>query len=377
MITREFPLDIQLQYPLEQRYDISQLVFFDIETTGLSADTSYLYLIGCVYYKNSQFHMVQWFSEGIQEETLLLHAFFSFVHEYRFILHFNGSSFDIPYLLKKCNHHKLTYHFDQFQMIDLYKKTLSLKKILKLPNYRQKTLEDFLNIPRKDTFGGGDLIEVYQGYLGKKLYENLRRKTHPNEVSDTSSESDLMLGSLLLHNEDDLKGLVALCTLFAYEDLFFTPLDLTQVYVEHSRLHIHGNLIQAIPTPIDYHTDLIHLHGESNFLHLQIQLYEGELKHFYENYKDYYYLPAEDRAIHQSVAQFVEKEYKKKAKASNAYTRKSGVFVPQLSLKQSPYYKISHKDTTSFLEVHTDFLLQEDHLKTYVSGLLEYLFIAK
>lgn len=36
-----------LKYPIERLAPLDQILFLDIETTGLSADNSQLYLIGC------------------------------------------------------------------------------------------------------------------------------------------------------------------------------------------------------------------------------------------------------------------------------------------------------------------------------------------
>ena len=52
MITRQFPLDVSLTYPLDKEYDTDKIVFFDIETTVFTAESTYLYLIGCIYLKD-------------------------------------------------------------------------------------------------------------------------------------------------------------------------------------------------------------------------------------------------------------------------------------------------------------------------------------
>ena len=66
MLTRQFSLEQMPDYPFDQDYDISKLVFFDIETTGFAADSTYLYLIGCAYYKDGSFQLIQWFCEDIR-----------------------------------------------------------------------------------------------------------------------------------------------------------------------------------------------------------------------------------------------------------------------------------------------------------------------
>ena len=50
MITIKHPVSPDITYPLERIAPLRDLLFFDIETTGFSGDTSQLYLIGCVYH---------------------------------------------------------------------------------------------------------------------------------------------------------------------------------------------------------------------------------------------------------------------------------------------------------------------------------------
>ena len=56
--------------------------------------------------------------------------------------------------------------------------------------------------------------------------------------------------------------------------------------------------------------------------------FTGELKTFFKDYKDYYYLPAEDTAIHKSVGEFVDKKARVQATARTAYIKKTGSFLP-------------------------------------------------
>ena len=92
-------------------------------------------------------------------------AFFTFASSYRYLLHFNGTTFDIPFILHKCARHKLDFSFDNFESIDLYKKITPCKYLLKLPNCKQKTLELFLGISREDIYDGGELVGLYHEYV--------------------------------------------------------------------------------------------------------------------------------------------------------------------------------------------------------------------
>lgn len=372
MITRQFSLEQTPDYHFEDDYDINRLVFFDIETTGFAADSTYLYLIGCAYYKEEAFHLIQWFSEDISEEAKLITSFFEFLKNYDVLLHYNGTGFDLPYLRRKCDILGLDYSVDNYISIDIYKKIVPYKKIFRLNNYKQKSIETFLNIHRTDTFSGGDLIQIYQSYLGKKHFEDLRSRRNPEAIYETPSEAELLLNHLLLHNEDDLRGLILISPILSYPDLFEKPIRILQAGVDGNRFVIQFNLSASLPIRISFGNDLAHITAIGDHATLTIQVYKGELKHFYDNYRDYYYLPAEDSVIHKSLAHFVDKDYRSKAKPSNCYTRKQGIFAPQYELLFTPCFKLEYQSKLSFLEIHTDFLLQEEKLEQYVKHIMNY-----
>ncbi|MDE7224436.1 MAG: ribonuclease H-like domain-containing protein, partial [Acetatifactor sp.] len=101
--------NLEINYPLENLAPLEQILFLDIETTGFTARTSYLYLIGCAYYSEGSWYTRQWFAQSYVEEIQILTAFFEFAASYKYLIHFNGNNFDLPYLLQKCEMHKLPY----------------------------------------------------------------------------------------------------------------------------------------------------------------------------------------------------------------------------------------------------------------------------
>ncbi len=370
MITRQFSINQMPLYPFEQMYNLKQLAFFDIETTGFAAETSYLYLIGCAYYKDSDFCMTQWFSEGIQEEALLITSFFEFLSTHHILIHYNGNGFDLPFLERKCKMLGLDYSFKQFESIDLYKCLLPYKKVLNLQSLKLKAIEKFLGISRKDTFDGGDLIGVYQSYLGKKNFETLRQRRNPSLQLTVPTESDQLLEQLLLHNEDDIRGLLRVSQILHYADLFVKPVRILQANIIDEHLSIEFELSMKLPSPVRFGNDLAHLSAYEHSATLMVRTYEGTLKHFYDNYKDYYYLPLEDYALHKTLATYVDKNHRVKAKPSTCYIKKEGLFVPQYEPLLTPFFKLNHTDKLSFLEVHTDYLLREESLEQYVHSMM-------
>ena len=72
MITITKKLDLPDTYPLDRIGPLSDLLFFDIETTGFSGDTSNLYLIGCTYFQEGSWNLIQWFADTKAAEKDLL-----------------------------------------------------------------------------------------------------------------------------------------------------------------------------------------------------------------------------------------------------------------------------------------------------------------
>ena len=80
-------------------------------------------------------------------------------------------------------------------------------------------------------------------------------------------------------------------------------------------------------------------------------LIEEELKYFYANYKDYYYLPEEDVACTKSVADFVDKEFRVQATAATCYTRKYSLYLQQWDIIFEPFFKREYKSKELFFKL--------------------------
>lgn len=327
-------------YPLERIAPLDQFLFVDIETTGFTAKSSYLYLIGTAYYSSGCWYIKQWFAENYKEEKEILESFFIFASSFSHLVHFNGNNFDLPYLLQKCDQYALPYHFEVFEGIDLYKRIAPYKYFLNTPNCKQKTLENFLGIERQDLYNGGELISVYHMYVKQPTEKNYQL--------------------LLLHNSDDMKGMLHLTSLLAYYDLFNSQLKVTKVQA-NSYQDYHGNdrhvlcmklkLPAALPRPVNTLSNGCSFGGEGTEGLLKIPIYDEEMKYFYSNYKDYYYLPIEDAAMHKSVAAFVDKGHRIQASAANCYTRKYSSYLPQWDVLIEPFFKRDYKSRELFFEL--------------------------
>jgi len=332
-------------------------LLFDIETTGLSADTSYLYLIGAICLEDSEPTLLQWFCDEYSEEKEVLVSFRDFIKNYTNLVHYNGTGFDIPYLNKKFKRHCLSYAIDSESTLDIYKLLLPFKKHTVFQDFKQKTLEQAAGFTRTDTFSGGDLTDVYAAYTGKYRLATL---------TGNSEEADALRLVMLLHNHDDLIGLFYLYNKTKLADFFAGSLQPSVIKLEQGLLYTFDfpllpfsiSLMQndCIFTVTEKETDLL------------LPFYDGELKFFFKDYKNYFYLKYEDTAVHASVAEWVDKEAKEKCKPATAYQKKSGTFlaVPfakpeqREELTELPLFYREYKVLPAYIEYNAGVVCNKD-----------------
>ena len=330
-----------------------KIAYFDIETTGLSPAGSQIYLIGVAYRnEDGSFTIIQWFDDTSKDEMKLLIKFREFIKKFDYLIEFNGNSFDIPFVKERGKKSGVNINFNKLVPIDIYKDIRKFKNLFKLPNVKQKTLEKFLGIDRLDMYSGGELIDIYKDYV------------------KTGSKNEEYLNLLLLHNLDDMKGLVDICDILPYIRLFDGHFSLKSIILMDNNAMIECNIDSPLPVEIFDLADRISFKAHNNILKLLIPITNGTFKYFYENYKDYFYLPHEDTAIHKSVAQFVDKSCREKAKKETCYIKKDSSFLIQYSEIIKPAFKENYKDKVSFFEINEDIiqeiLIDEDKRKIFV-----------
>lgn len=362
MKTVETFCDKELSYPFP--FPTEEILFFDIETTGFSPKTSALYLIGVLFFTEGHWKCVQWFADDYSSEASILSAFFSFLQHFKYLIHFNGSTFDLPFVQKKCAQHGLSgelYTFSNIKSLDLYKEIFPHRKRIHISNLKQKSLEEFLHIKREDTYSGKELIKFYQNYL----------KASKHHEKEQAQELEYFL---LLHNRDDLVGMLQFSSLMHLADLLNGTMHFLSLAVKQqdSILIFQGKLPFHFPATYQWKgtTSIFSVEGDN--LQLILSAYTMELKYFYSNYKDYFYLPAEDTAIHKSVASYVDKEFRKKATKDTCYIRKSGYFLPAYSEELHPLFQENRQSKELFLLLDEHFL-SDDKLKLlYLQSFLKH-----
>lgn len=341
-------------------------IFFDIETTGFSPKQSSLYMIGCARKVGGSVYIDQFFAENPAEEKQVLIEFLELLKQYDTIISFNGVGFDIPYIKAKCDFYNLSETFRDYNYLDIFKSVSELKFLLKLPNYKQKSIETFLGLLREDKLTGGELINVYLDYV-------------KNPTEETFS-------LLQIHNYEDVIGMMELVPVLSYLELFNGQYSIlsTRIDTYHTLNGETGTELiitmandYPVPKRISHKLNEFYLMISQARTSIRVPIYDGELRYFYPDYKNYYYLPKEDMAVHKSVSSYVDKEFREPASASNCYTRKSGHFLPQYDNIMKPEFLKKYKDKTSYFEVTDDFCSSDVMLRRYVDHILKYMFETK
>ena len=350
MITRKDASRIKILYDIQQHFSNKRICFFDIETTGFSRLKNTIYLIGVVYYDNHSLKSIQWFDDDGHSEQEIISEFIAFIKDFDVVINYNGNSFDIPFIEAKAEFYELQFSFDNFISYDIYKEVFSYRFFFGLDNLKQKSLELFLKIQRDDEYDGGRLIQIYHDYLKRPTKDYLEL--------------------LLLHNYDDIYGLVKICDILSYVSIIKGDYTITD-YECNENLIINCHLNNRLKVPFSIRKDNIYVSVGNDTLKILIPLEEKCLKYFYANYKDYYYLPDEDMAIHKSVASFVDRNYRTQAKRSNCYTKRKGYFISQIDAGIVTGYKRTYEDSESFIELSDSFLQDMDMIDRYAKHIID------
>jgi hypothetical protein len=335
---------------LGEFYNLSEILLFDIETTGFTAETTSLYLIGCAYFQGNEWFIRQWFNDDGASERDILVDFLKFANNYKYIMHYNGDGFDLPYISKKIKANKLTGSelsdtLKNLESVDLYKLLKPFKETFHVDNLKQKSIEKYLGINRLDKYTGGDLIKVYTDYL------------------KNNSETGKQL--LLQHNYEDLEGLLYTSSLIGVCRFKAGCFTVRKMSVRQERLLFSLSLDYTLPKRITLGTNDIIITAYLKEATVNVPIITDTLKFFFDNYREYYYLPAEDMAVHKSVATYVDKNYRQPATKKNCYVKRYGHYISQIDSGILSGYKREYDDKETYIELVDSFLQDMDMLNAY------------
>lgn len=339
-------------------------LFFDIETTGLSHKTSHLYLIGAAVFEKTSFKLYQFLAEHEtpEEERTLLQTFYKLCSNYDCLIHFNGTTFDIPYLLHKSTQYQISSPLLSMKSIDLYQTLRPISFLLPVSDFKQRTLEPLCHYQRLDTMDGKQLIQVFHSFasLHKKEYQHL----------------------LLLHNHDDMEGMFYLLSLGILKAVLNGDFKFIQSQILKSTtlngdvrtdILFEFSLPAVLPADFSYHLETLSLTFSGSKGKLKLSLLSGTLRYFYKDYKNYYYLPLEDEAVHKSIASYVDSSCRQKAKASNCYKRVPGFFLRAYGNPNLSQFKTDYESKEIYIQWTSEFSaspeMQQEFLREFLKNL--------
>lgn len=326
-------IDQELQIPdftYPTRLKEPRTLYIDIETTGLNRRRSHLYLLGAMYIQNDQTCLRQWFAEKPSDEETILRDFFSFCKDFTSLVQFNGSNFDLPYLCHKATYYEIDPSTLPTAVTDLYQLYRPLKKILSQPDMKLTTLEAATGYPRTDHHSGKDLIKVYETWL------------------QTADEP--LLATLQQHNTDDIIGMLWLERLDALLSLRHKELkpDTLTTSIDNSSGYLICTCQYAtltLPELTIQEDDGLSLTTQTDTLTLTLPVYGGTLYHYFDDYKNYYYFPDENRALHKSIAIYAEASSRIKATRETAYEPHTGQFLRTFApLTDTPMFQTPNRE---------------------------------
>ncbi len=98
----------------------SRLVFFDIETTGLSGGAGTVaFLVGCGWFEADAFRVRQWLMTGPAGETVLLDALARTLGRASLLVTFNGRTFDVPFMEMRWAFHRQSNPVEEVPHLDM------------------------------------------------------------------------------------------------------------------------------------------------------------------------------------------------------------------------------------------------------------------
>ncbi|MCR5666979.1 MAG: ribonuclease H-like domain-containing protein [Eubacterium sp.] len=344
-----------------EKHFFNKPVFYDIETTGFSRDYHMIYMIGIGQIEDNHITSTQLLAEQEQDEPVILREFFKRIAGSDLLISYNGKRFDLPFILARAKKFDIPLPSTLPPELDLYLEAKPIFRFLSVPDQKLKTMERFFHISREDQMSGKELIEVFKNYQQKH---------------DEKSEQ-----LLLCHNAEDILNLPDLMQLLTLKEAFQMDYmhNFTSSVEEFNGTD--GNTKKELSLVCPHHLpvyDSYIFYGENYFLRIdqntirmQIPILSGRLLYFFDNYKDYYYLPAEDKAIHKSVASFVPPENRQKAKANNCYQQYEGDFLPNPKGLITPAFYEHYKGDKIYLSLQESKDTLLDHMKEYITSILE------
>jgi len=187
--TVKLPLLTQGQFP--DIINLKNLLFFDLETTGLAGGAgTYPFLLGFAHFTESGFKVIQYFLPEYDRDVFAYIDFKNNLDDKNILVSFNGKSYDYPLLKTRFILNRFQNMFDSFTHLDL----LHLSRRLWKNTLDSCSLQ---NIER-EIFRFSRVGDI-DGYLIPQAYFDFLQYGRTEEIK-----------SIIFHNDQDLVSLARL-----------------------------------------------------------------------------------------------------------------------------------------------------------------------
>jgi uncharacterized protein len=152
-------LAIKLTLDFRGEIDAEKLLFFDLESTGLgSSEQVYPFLIGAANLVGKKVSLTTLFAPTPAGEETILRNFIEIASN-KILVSFNGKSFDLPLILRRCSKYNLPHGLSNLIHIDLYHliRRIYPEKPARLADAESR----LLGFSRADDLSGAEVAQAY------------------------------------------------------------------------------------------------------------------------------------------------------------------------------------------------------------------------
>jgi len=190
------------------------LLFFDLETTGLSGGAGTLaFLVGCGFFDADGFHTRQFFLSGFEAEREMLDALTPLTARFGGLVTFNGRTFDVPLIETRYLFHRLESPFAEMPHFDMLHPA---RKLWRRRNIAQPSHRERWSDGRPGDHASCALGALEEAILGVERFDDVPGFEIPSRYFNYLRTGDLSpLAAVFEHNRLDLLSLAALTAIAA------------------------------------------------------------------------------------------------------------------------------------------------------------------
>lgn len=248
--------------------------------------------------------LISWISEQESDEYEMLTALSDALDRIRRIITFNGNAFDLPHLHQKYRAYGLTDPLQGKQYLDLMLRLKPISRFLALPSGKLADFAGFLHLVQPDS---SDQMLPQPAQQDTSDEASFRFHPGAEDKHETSTPNDALYT-------------LECMSLLHYADFLDQGAEIREVTTDEERVIFRLHYPDGFPAGLSVHDSGFHLRfSEDGTVLLSSRIYNGSLRYYHTDVKNYRYLPLEGYAIHKSAAQYVDKSRREKAVRENCY----------------------------------------------------------